>query len=321
MKTILLIRMDKIGDLIVTLPVDALFPNQKVVWFITQGVDFIPQNSIPERTFFSFSKSFSLQNFKTFVKTIKIIKPDAAVVFHGPAWVGVALWVAGVKVRVGVWSKLTSFLFFNKGVRQKRSISDRHELAYNLDLIEKGLGISGQDIKTLPKLKLQAPNSDILEKLSLKKPYVVVHPGMAGSALNWPVAKYQSLIESISQTVVITGTQMDRPWVLPLYENLKHKSNIVWCHEKLNLNELMTVLKNSSALVAPSTGVIHIAASLGVPVFGIYSPRRVETPTRWGPLGDHVEIFMPDPNDGQNTADVMNSIQVETVYKALQKYL
>ncbi len=332
LKNVLLIRMDKIGDLIVTLPVDQLFLNTNVTWFIANGVDFIPQNSIPPRRFCSFSKQFSWTTFFNFIQKVKELKPDAAVVFHAPAWVGVALWLAGVPKRVGVWSKFLSFFVFNKGVRQRRSISDRHELAYNLDLISRGLGVAGYSFESIPRLTLIAPKVGTLQKFQLStKQYIVVHPGMAGSAMNWSVEKYIELIEKIPlhKTIVITGTQMDRPWVEPLQKAHGHKKNIIWLNEKINVGELLEVLESASVVLAPSTGVIHIAASLGTPVVGIYSPKRVETPIRWGPLGRsqnrNITVFTPrvaaQLPSGQITHDVMNSITSDDVFSALKKYI
>jgi ADP-heptose:LPS heptosyltransferase len=321
MKTVLLVRMDKIGDLCVTLPVDWVFYDANVVWFVSQGTEFVIENSLPKRNFFSFSKSFSWANFKQFVLTVRRLKPDCVVVFHAPAWVSLAVWVSRVPVRVGVWSKFWSFLFFNKGVRQKRSRSDRHELSYNLDLIHKGLKVVRYTFESLPKLTLRSLQSNVLGSYELKsKSYIVVHPGMAGSALNWSPQKYIELISQIpkSQIIVVTGTQMDRPWTLPLQEALK-KNSIVWLQEKLKVTELLVLLDHAKVVLAPSTGVIHLAAALNTPVIGIYSPRQVERPTRWGPLGHHVKVFVPNVS-GQITEDVMNFIKVQDVYNELEKH-
>lgn len=321
MKTVLLVRMDKIGDLCVTLPVDWVFYDANVIWFVSQGVEFVVENSLPKRKFFSFSKTFSWANFKQFVLTVRSLNPDAVVVFHAPAWVSFAVWIARVPLRVGVWSKFWSFLFFNKGVRQKRSQSDRHELAYNLDLIHRGLKILRYTFESIPKLTLKAPSSDILQAYKLKtKSYIVVHPGMAGSALNWSPQKYIELLSQIpkSQTIVVTGTQMDRAWTQPLQEALKNNS-IVWLQEKVKVKDLLVILQNAKVVLAPSTGVIHLAAALKTPVIGIYSPRKVETPMRWGPLGENVNVFVPIVS-GQIAEDVMNSITVQDVFSELEKH-
>ncbi|WP_374032053.1 glycosyltransferase family 9 protein [Bdellovibrio bacteriovorus] len=122
-------------------------------------------------------------------------RPDVAVSLQAPWWVSYALWVEGVPVRAGVRSQWHSFLFLNKGLRQRRSLAVQHEADYNLDVLKHALNIS-ENVKT-PVLKLTAPeNPALLSKYHLTtQNYVVVHPGMAGSALNWPIGNYIELIK------------------------------------------------------------------------------------------------------------------------------
>ena len=64
-------------------------------------------------------------------------------------------------------------------------------------------------------------------------------------------------------------------------------------NEKLNIEQLLFVLSHAKHVVAPSTGVLHLAASLGTPVTGIYSPVRVQKATRWGPKGKNARTLTP----------------------------
>ncbi|MEN0059029.1 MAG: glycosyltransferase family 9 protein, partial [Bdellovibrio sp.] len=72
------------------------------------------------------------------------------------------------------------------------------------------------------------------------------------------------------------------------------------------------VLGAAKAVIVPSTGIAHLAASLGTPVIGLYSPVRVQHPRRWAARGPQVKILMPPvPN--------MNLITSQEVVKALQQ--
>jgi len=62
---------------------------------------------------------------------------------------------------------------------------------------------------------------------------------------------------------------------------------------QVNLKELVSILAESKKVIAPSTGVAHIAASAGAEVHGIYSPVRVHHPRRWAPRGPHVTVYLP----------------------------
>lgn len=293
-RRVLFVRMDRIGDLILTMPADQhpLFKNDEKYWFISRGLGFVPQNASPQRLFFEWNKSFSWSQFFEFFKKVRQIQPHISVSFHSPWWVTLALWLARVPQRVGVLSSWHSFLFLNRGLRQKRSRCENHELEYNHQLIQKTL--APQMATETSHLQLTAPTTE----LSLPKSYIVIHPGMAGSALNWPEAHYRDLILSLVQktNVVITGTATDRNILEPLKATLKNVQNILWLDEKLKPAQLLFVLKKAQSVFAPSTGVIHLAASLGVPTLGIYSPVVVQRALRWGPRGTNVKTWTPAVN-------------------------
>ncbi len=290
-KKLLLIRLDRIGDLVLTLPVDEEFTRQgtQVQWWIPQGLSFITQNSSPERQAQEVERAFSWRRFHTLFKQVRELHPDAAVVFHAPWWVGLLLWLARVPVRVGQRSQWHSFIFFNRGVRQKRSRVEHHELDYNYLLIEQGL-----NLQPLPRRSLNLTTTK-----SAKLPagsYYVVHPGMGGSALNWPSEHYQSLIRQLAleKPVAITGTATDDAYLQPLKAALKGVANVHWLDGQLSTEELLGLLKNAVAVVAPSTGVVHLAASLGVRTVGLYSPVHVQAAKRWGPRGPQASALSPE---------------------------
>lgn len=289
-KTALLIRLDRIGDLVLTLPADEqpALKDYRRVWFISKGLGFVPEHAVPAREFQEWKKEFSWRQFLDFIKAIRALKPDVSISFQSPAWVMLALFIAGVPLRIGVLSRWPSFLFLNRGIRQKRSQCLHHEMEYNHLLVHDGLGDTTPPRYT--SLKLQAQ-----EKNPLSPGYVIIHPGMAGSALNWPRSHYKTLIEKISHhyPVVITGTATDKNILEPLKKDLTDIPNIIWQDNQLNAKQLLAVISGAKALFAPSTGVIHLAASLGIPTFGIYSPIRVESVKRWGPKGPQVYTMTP----------------------------
>lgn len=319
MKSLLLVRIDRIGDLVLSLPVDEILDSTwKVTWAIPKNLGFLPENSDPKRAFAEFGREFKY--FWSFLKLLRDLDPDAAVVFHAPWWVSFALWVKRIPLRGGVLSQWHSFLFFNRGLRQKRSRGESHELEYNLDLICEVLNVSKPSVS--PSLQLLAPgNQSLLSKYSLKpQNYCVVHPGMGGSALNWSVGSYVALIKRLAetQTVVVTGTVQDQKWVSPIREQVQ-SSHVVWLDQKLSILEVLDILKNSQFVVAPSTGIVHLAASLGTPTVGIYSPLRAESPTRWAPKGKRVRTLVPNIASQKHDSDVMRFLKVEDVLESIKE--
>ena len=296
-------RMDRIGDLILTLPVDRIAPDADVTWWITAGLGFIANSARPPRQFKELPRRIKVSEFLHLLIETRRQKFDAAIVFHAPWWVSFLLWLARIPIRAGVKSQWHSFLFLNHAVRQKRSRAEASELEYNFRLVEKVFDLEEGTLKREPLCLSPASDEFVATTLAKhglqKNEYFVVHPGMGGSALNWPIEHYTSFIQKLRSkaTVVITGTASDEPYLAPLRERLAAPHDgehpIAWLDKRLSGPELVAVLSAARAILAPSTGVVHIAASTGRPTFGIYSPVRVQHPRRWGPQGLNAKAFLP----------------------------
>lgn len=337
MKRVLLIRLDKIGDLISTMCVDQadFLKDCEVRWVISQGLAFIPENADPKRTFVELSKDnwrISLQKLRLFIREFQ---PEIAVSFQAPWWVHYALWIEGIPTRAGVQSQWHSFIFLNKGLRQGRSRAIQHEADYNFELLRYAFKQPANSQAVTPVMKLLAKsNSSLLDQYGLRaNSYVVVHAGMAGSALNWPAKYYIELIEQLMSKgvkVALTGTPADESFLKDIKKyfandlgaleskDSKTESLIVNLQNLLTATELFTVLKNSKAVVVPSTGVAHMAASLGAQVMGLYSPVRVQHPRRWAARGEKVRIFV-SANETPPYVNVMEDIKVSDVLKEILK--
>lgn len=322
-KKALLIRLDKIGDLICTLPADQLsvFHTTEaegpyaVHWMISKGLDFVPRNALPIRQRTSWNKKFRFFSFIRYLKFLREEKFDLAISFQAPWWVSFGLWLACVPVRAGVKSQWHSFLFLNKALRQRRSLAEKHEAEYNFDLVEFAIGKSTGD--TLPILKMKAPQ--VWKRPEAIKNYFVLHPGMAGSAKNWPQEKYiqavEKLFEATEHSCVLTGQHMDEPYLSQIKSKFADHPRFYNLQNQISSEELLDVLCFSEFVLAPSTGVLHLAAALGKKSLGIYSPLTVQHPRRWAARGPEVHIFCP-PESSANDPDCMNLIKVEDVVSA-----
>ena len=306
-KKVLFIRLDKIGDLICTLPADQVLNEDlyDITWIVQKGLGQLVELGVKKRKYFELDKStpiISAQQLKDFLKTFT---PDLAISFQCPWWVNYELYRADVPIRAGVKSQWHSFLFLNHAIRQKRSQAEKHELEYNLDLVYHTL--NPRQTKLFQYFEITRPeNTELLKKYNLvENKYVVVHPGMSGSALNWPQSEYIKYIHNLilqKKHVVITGTDQDENYLTEIKKEFVSNPDaspdvspqVTWLQSKLNLKELVQILAYAEFVVAPSTGVAHLAASVGAYTKAIFSPVRVQHPKRWAPRGPHVEILMLD---------------------------
>lgn len=325
---LLLVRLDKIGDLVSTLPVDEIFSGAhtaagkpvEVEWVISKGLGFLAEYAEPPRL--AHEISLSPRGRVEFRQLLRQLSPEMVVIFYAPWWAYFEVWWHRIQLRVGRYSRWFSFLFLNKGLRQSRSRSEKHEAEYNLELAQlaRRLLLQDQPVKTAvsaPVLHLKAPLlRQVFEKLLIRpQEYIVIHPGMAGSALNWPPEHYQNLIEEFlkqdSKTqVVITGTHIDQPWTEPLLRHFKNEKRVISAVDTVNLLELLFLLSKARAVVVPSTGVAHLAASLGTPTLALYSPVKAHSSKRWGPRGEQVRIFEVPASTGTSVSSVNPMVQI-----------
>jgi len=90
---------------------------------------------------------------------------------------------------------------------------------------------------------------------------------------------------------------------------------------KLSLPETIALISKAKLFISNSTGVLHIAAALGVPVIGLYPNTPHISRKRWGPLTEKSTIISPPQNSLSEYNDDMSQITVQTVFNAATKWL
>ena len=138
---------------------------------------------------------------------------------------------------------------------------------------------------------------------------------MMGSALNWPQQKYIEYIDKqikLNRLIVITGTDADEPYLDKIKSVYLNHPQVKWLQSKLNFSELLEILNYSEKIIAPSTGVAHIAASLDKEVHAIFSHIRVHHPIRWSPRGKNIHIYLPKVSNPETCdhSDCMTKIEL-----------
>lgn len=252
---------------------------------------------------------------------------DLAIAVYPTFEVALGLFLGRVKYRIGTGYRWYSFLF-NIPHFQHRKEALKHESTYNLDLLSELNIVYDKELE----LKLQVKNEHVesaIGKLKVfgfnkNERFIVIHIPSLGSAKVWSNSNFKQLLEVILANVnncyqvVLTGTEEDEEQVKRITAQLPANSRIFEVFS-LNLKELTALLSKSKLFLGNSTGPIHIAAAVGTFVVGLYSPVKVESPLRWGPLTNKKKIFVPDEDD--NSRDVMNDIEPNEVYNFINNYM
>ena len=306
---IALVRLDKMGDLLLTLAADQSLTQRgdeaQICWVINEQWVPILKASEPRRNFIALDLTLGFKCFLQLYRQMVKNNFDQILFIYGPFWAALACFLAAPGRLFGRYSQWWSYLLLTKGLRQKRSLAEKHEYQYNVELVNllynKDQGMVAKIDPLSPTdlgqpLTLKAPRAPyVLEKHGLHPhSYWVVHPGMAGSARNWSLDHYISLIQELAQKdpVVITGTLADQSILKPLKEALKDAPDVLFLDQQLNLEQLLYVLATAKGVLAPSTGVAHLAACLGQRLVALYPNHDTTTsPKRWAPLGKQVQVF------------------------------
>jgi heptosyltransferase-2 len=230
-------------------------------------------------------------------KSLKCGGFDCAILAH-PDWkMAWAAFLAGIPVRIGTGYRLYSFLF-NKRHYERRKSSLKHEVELNLGLLEP-LGIGFEQPEFHFDLTVMDVNQALLALqeagVDVEQPYCVIHPGSGGSGLNWSADNYAKaaslFVREMSLKVVVTWGAGEEN----LARSVKRNSTGVFPLKRVYpLPVIMALLQDAKFLLAPSTGILHLATLAGTPILGLYSPVPHESPRRWRPYRENHVTLTPD---------------------------
>ncbi len=121
--------------------------------------------------------------------------------------------------------------------------------------------------------------------------------------------------------VAVFGRDDERPMALAVIEAIPEDRRIDLVG-RVDLPTAAACLERSRFYVGNDSGLMHLAAAMGVPTLGLFGPSPEEHYAPWGPLGAVVradksldEIFPPG-FDHRRTGTLMDSLGVDAVEKA-----
>lgn len=299
------------------------YPNSKI--------DFMVNNRVSElvKDYPNINKVQSIE--KDSLRDIKKIcregDYDLAIVVRPLFITALAVFLSGIKFRLGTGYRWYSFLFNIKHY-EHRKYSVKHELEYNLSLLDE---LECEHIKDpYPKLTI---SDEILGSVRGKlismgidndKPFIIIHPGSLGSAKTWSSNNFSKLVSLLTEDnlfkhkVILTGTKSENVILNAVANEVKNKDNIHIIND-LGIKEFGALCKFSAMFISNSTGPIHIAAAVGTFCVGFFSPVRQESAVRWAPYTERKKIFSPGNVSG--AGDVMDKIKPEEVRSFIMDYL
>jgi len=308
-RRILLIRPDRIGDVVLATPaIRALrmhFPDAFLAAMLRPAMKAVLLHNPHLDTIITDDWEGSDADYRGFFRKMREIRShrfDTALLLlptERHAWM---TFFAGIRSRIGSGKKLFQVLTFSRGISRNKYVPLRHEADYGLDLV-RALGVECDDIA--PEVFVHADErrhaEAVLESAGrdISRPLVILHPENGRSAPNWEAGAYLELAVHLATkhtelqvAVLITPSNT----TLRTMFSAIATQGVILPHDGGDLRLVMGMIAASAVSVSSSTGPMHLAAALRIPSVNLFCPLPACSPELWGPLGNISECILP-PED------------------------
>ena len=303
-RRILAVRLDNLGDVLVTTPaihaIRASLPDATITLLaspigaqagrLNPDIDAVMEYEAPWMDPWQQLPQDALREQRVIAALAE--RPfDAAVIFtsfrQSPLPSAYLCYLAGIPLRLaasidGPGSLLTT--------RHRHPEHMMHEVERGLDLVSAvGLRTNDHD------LVLQVPGdaqTTVNDRLHLwqptcQHPVIVLHPGCSMPARTYPWEMYAAvadqLVDRLGARVLLTGATAERDLVARIHERMHPDTaaRTIALAGKLPFAEFCALIEQADLVVTNNTGPMHLAAALKTPVVALFA--LTNPPEQWGP--------------------------------------
>jgi len=289
-KKVLLIRLRRIGDVIMTTPAVSVlkknFPETELSYVVEKPyADLITGNPLIKETFIIPAHA-RMKDFFSVVNLIRKKKFDAVIDFHGGPRSSLMTLLSGADVKIGYKIKYRHFIYHIKLPRCSQT-GPIHSVENHVNLV-KALGIKSGAIPPLyipsSTEKESSKIEHIMSRYNLSdSQYISLHIGAGNRFRSWDIKNYIKLCGLFTQKsgvkVVLIGAQEDQISANMIIK--KTASSPLSLVGDLSLREVRDLISRSSLFVGPDSGPMHIAASTGTPIVALFGPTLPENFGPW----------------------------------------
>jgi heptosyltransferase-2 len=303
-KRILIVRTDRVGDVILSTPVikalrDA-YPASYIAMMVRPYTKVIVEGNPYLDEIISYDKQGKEKSWfgsLKFAIELKKKKFDLAVVLNPSNRSNLIPFMAGIPKRVGYNRKL-GFLLTDK-IEDTKRLGQKHEIEYNLDLV-RHLGLEPKDKSMFMPISEDSEQwvEGILRKEEIKPEdkLVVFNPGASDNSKIWPPERYAAVADKLAEKgckIVVLGGQSDTKIGQEVISYMH--SPVINMVGNNNISQAASLLKRSSLFISTDTGPMHIAASVGVPIVAIFGRSQPGlSARRWGPHNKNSVVLHKD---------------------------
>ena len=295
-KRILVVRTDRLGDVVLSTPVlKALritYPKSFIAMMVSPYTQDIVKGNPYIDEVIVYDKDHlhaSWFNSAKFALRLKKSKFDLAVILHPTNRVHILTFFAGIKRRIGYDRKL-SFLLTDK-IKHLKKLGQKHEIEYCLDML-KTLNINSEDKSTHVVITKEAEDFvvNLLKSFEVSSGdrFLAVNPGASCPSRIWPVERFAKVSDILTEKykfkVFILGGPKEESLGMEVAKHMK--SDSINLSGKLSVSQLAALIKKCDLLISNDSGPVHVACALGTAVISIFSRNQPGLhPRRFAPQG------------------------------------
>lgn len=138
----------------------------------------------------------------------------------------------------------------------------------------------------------QARQQALANEFTLQKPLLALCPGAEyGPSKQWAMADFAEIAKRATAKgfqVIALGSPKDQESIQKIIQQAPAVINLAG---KTSITDAIDLLALSDAVLTNDSGLMHIAAAVGVPVFAVYGST---TPAMTPPLSDKAQLFADD---------------------------
>jgi lipopolysaccharide heptosyltransferase II len=291
LRNILCIRLDNLGDILMTTPaIRALkksVPGRRITLLastagalIAKHIPDIDDVIIFDTPWEKNTEGLSGNLLTGIIEKIKERNFDAAVLFtvysQNPLPAAMLCFMAEIP-RVAGYCRENPYKLITDWLPDKEPLYEiKHEVDRQLELVCM-LGASAEsDCMSLDVAEGSIEN--IHKKLvemgvDIGKKSVIIHPGVSEPKRQFSVSSFaeaaKKIISELGYQIILTGVRSEKELADHIAE--KAGKQAFSLAGRLNLEELIALIKSSLVLIANNTGPVHIASALGTPVVVLYA--------------------------------------------------
>jgi len=180
--------------------------------------------------------------------------------------------------------------------RHYAPLDNKHEVDYCLELA-KAAGATLTPEDRIPRLYVDEKTRQEVEQLLRQegvqpgKPLIACHINSNnGQSKRWPIPYWATLIDRLIRQegaqVVLTGAPADLPQIERVTQRMcEHAINLAG---KTSLTQLAALLQKADLLISGDSGPLHMGVACGTPIIGIYGPTN---PSLGGPVSPDATVL------------------------------